>query len=72
MTQLKIKNYFKYEQSQNVRFQMGSKTYIPENLYRTWGSKTYIPKNFYVKATYITLLSEKFGSPPPAPSKLHP
>ncbi|MFS7907114.1 hypothetical protein Hanom_Chr01g00067461 [Helianthus anomalus] len=45
-----------------------SKTYIPKNFYRTEGSKTYIPKNFYTKATYITLLNEKFGGSgtPPA------
>ncbi|MFS8017454.1 hypothetical protein Hanom_Chr15g01380611 [Helianthus anomalus] len=40
-----------------------SKTYISKNFYRTEGSKTYIPKNFYTEATYITLLSEKFGGP---------
>ncbi|MFS7975543.1 hypothetical protein Hanom_Chr10g00881821 [Helianthus anomalus] len=39
----------------------GSKTYIPKNFYITGGSKTSILKNFYTKATYITLLSEKFG-----------
>ncbi|KAJ0935962.1 hypothetical protein HanRHA438_Chr03g0125431 [Helianthus annuus] len=42
----------------------GSKSYIPKNFYRTRESKMYIPKNFYTKTTYITLLSEKFGSPP--------
>ncbi|MFS8015097.1 hypothetical protein Hanom_Chr15g01352371 [Helianthus anomalus] len=46
---------------------VGSKTYIPKNFYRTGESKTYIPKKIYTKATYITLLSEKFGGPPPPP-----
>ncbi|MFS7937236.1 hypothetical protein Hanom_Chr05g00425231 [Helianthus anomalus] len=38
------------------------------------GSKTYIPKDFYMKATYITLLNEKFGGSgaPRPPSKLRP
>ncbi|MFS8021254.1 hypothetical protein Hanom_Chr16g01425291 [Helianthus anomalus] len=47
----------------------GSKTYIPKKFYRNGGSKTYIPQNFYTKATYITLLSEKFGGSgaPPGP-----
>ncbi|MFS8008512.1 hypothetical protein Hanom_Chr14g01273671 [Helianthus anomalus] len=43
---------------------------MPKKFYRTGGSKTHIPKNFYTKATYITLLSEKFGgSGAPVPFK---
>ncbi|KAM0062885.1 hypothetical protein Hdeb2414_s0003g00084751 [Helianthus debilis subsp. tardiflorus] len=49
----------------------GVENVYTKNFYKTVGSKTYIPKNLYMKTTYSSLTSEKFGRTA-APTKLRP